>query len=139
MCGDEDRGTLETRGKAVSCRGGINSSHKLTTVTVLVPKGLVFADALTVGLTKKHQLQGQNSAPTSGPQPSHVAPGGGRAIVYMQYLEHYTGSPCQVRKEMKSWEDPTRSNVTCQDPTWTSFLSINSNFGSSQISRQVPE
>lgn len=83
--------------------------------------------------------QGQNSAPTSGCQPSHVARGGGKAIVCMQCLEQHLRSACHVRKESKSWEDPARSKVTCQDPTWTSSLSINSSFGFSQKSRQAPE
>lgn len=83
--------------------------------------------------------QGQNSAPTSGPQASHVARGSGRAIVYMQCLEQHIRSPFHCRKVRKSWEDPTTSNVTCQDPTWTSFLSINSNFAASQKSRQILE
>lgn len=110
---------------------------------MLAPKGLVFADALTVRLHQEAP-----SPPTARPdprariqllQPSCVVHGGGRASVYMQCPEQQVRSPCHVRKGRKLWEDLTRCNVTCQDPTWTFFLSINSSFGSSQKSRQVPE
>lgn len=44
--------------------------------------------------------------------------------------------PCRLGEVSKSWEDPTRSDVTCRDPTWTSpSPSVHSYLGSSQRRR----
>lgn len=132
MCGVEDRGTLKTGGQAVSCKGGITpamAKHSDRAGFCRCPHSR--------GSTKKHQLHPQ-WAQTPGSEFScyNWSPtlpcccAGGKAIVYMQCLKQHMRSPCHVRK--------VRSNVTCQDPAWTSSLSMNSNFGFSQKSRQVP-
>lgn len=79
--------------------------------------------------------QGQNSAPTT----LLCCPWRwqGQCVHAMPRTAGKITLPCQERRKL--WEDLTRCNVTCQDPTWTFFLSINSSFGSSQKSRQVPE
>lgn len=114
---------------------------------MLVPKGLFFADAIIVGLHQEVQtpfivgpdlkvrIQLLQVVPNPSMLPVEVA----KAIVHMQCLKQYIRSPCHARKVSKLREDPTRSNVTCQYPTWTSSLAINSNFGPSQKSRQAPE